>query len=119
MSVIHNNYTAKSGLIFIDADLPLENDPFPDLLTISKIDYVIIPDYGTQPDRVKSNWVESIERYKRKNIIAVINQTNFLAIKEYLSGAKTYSFDSLVVFPTNHPFQRTIYTVEINGGLRR
>ncbi|HEX3011779.1 MAG TPA: glycosyltransferase family 39 protein [Syntrophomonadaceae bacterium] len=112
MSIIQKDYSSKSSIILVDDNLPINNKPLPDLLTISDINYVVI--HKTKD--VNSQWVQTFKRYKNKNIIAVISQSDYQAIKDYLTGAKTYSFYSKVLIPKAVPVPQVIYVIELKNG---
>lgn len=118
ISVIQKDYRSGS-LILIDSNLQLENQPLPDLLAVSRVNYVVIPaNIGKNKiNNVELPWIQAINRYPNKHIIAIMNQSNYLALKNHLTaGAKTYSFVAQVVFPGTVPFQRVIYVVELKNG---
>lgn len=105
MSVMQKGYT-KGSVILVDDDLQIENKPLPDLLTLSRLEHIIIP--------AGSSWLQLIDRYPGHHLLAVMNQTHYLALKNHLpAGAKTYSFVTQVVFPNSIPYQRKIYVVEL------
>lgn len=113
MSIIQKDY-AQSHIVLVDQSLPLENQPLPDLLTISHISYAVLP--ATKEKINDLQWAQILERYQNQHIIAIIDESNYLAVKKHLTGAKTYSLYSRVLFPGNVPFQRVIYVVENKKG---
>ena len=115
MSVIQKDYR-NGSLVLIDNNLQLENQPLPDLLLISRINYAIIPAnrVKNKNKHVESQWIQSINRYPHEHLIVVMNQSHYLALKNHLAAdTKTYSFAAQVVFPGKVPYRRIIYVVEL------
>jgi glycosyltransferase involved in cell wall biosynthesis/putative flippase GtrA len=115
MSAIQKNYKPGQSIVLVDDQLQIENQPIPDLLTISQMNYVVIHTLGNKQQNsndVNPQWAQAIVKYKSKNIITVMNQSNYLAMRNYLTGTRTYSFASQVLSTNRRSSQRVVYVVE-------
>lgn len=115
MSTIQKAYKPGQSMILVDDQLQLENQPIPDLLTISQMKYVVIHTNGNKQQNssdVNPQWTQAIVKYKSKNIITVMNQSNYLAMRNDLTGTRTYSFASQVLSTNRRSSQRVVYVVE-------
>jgi hypothetical protein len=79
------------------------------------MNYVVIHTHGNKQqnsNHVNPQWAQAIVKYKSKNIITVMNQANYLAMRNDLTGTQTYSFASQVLSTNRRSSQRVVYVVE-------
>jgi len=115
LTLVNHKLNDRDAVVLLEKDLRMENQPLPYLLTLSRLNYVIVPSPSESSAQVEP-WATFVKRYPDKTLLAVMNQSTYNRIKDTIPTKRTYPLYARVAFPrpTFHP--RAIYVVELEKG---
>lgn len=112
---IVNTASPQKSIVVLDRNLPLVNEPFPTLFTLSQQRFIMLSLHSDSSRSVSDSWKKALDRYSNNDVIAILSKPSFEQLKPEIPAREIHALTSRVVVPNPSVSPQTIYVVKISG----